>query len=312
MTNRVSQLFDIRYPIALGGMTGITDAAFAAVVSEAGGLGTIAASRETGDTLKEEIDRLRTLTERPFAVNIPLIAPQARNLITAAIEKKVPVVITAAGNPGAYTESMKKAGIKVVHVVPTVDSAKKAEVAGVDAIIAEGFESGGFASPYEIGTLVLIPQVVDAVKIPVIAAGGIADARGYAACLILGAEGASIGTAFLATVECSRVGSAWRLQIINGGDVSTKIIARGVMPVRTLINSASDRLEKLISEGASKKDVVSYVFNANTTGEKDDIFPCGEVVGLIKEIKTVREVIEDLVYGSKILINRLYTESVKR
>jgi enoyl-[acyl-carrier protein] reductase II len=312
MRNRLNQLFDIRYPIALAGMTGITDAAFAAVVSEAGGLGTIAASKESGDTLKKEIDRLRTLTEKPFAVNIPLMIPQAKNLVSVVIEKRVPVVITAAGNPGLYTESLKKVGIRVVHVIPSVDAAKKAEAAGVDAVIAEGFESGGFASPYEIGTIVLIPQVVDAVKIPVIAAGGIADARGYAACLVLGAEGVSLGTAFLATVECSRVGSAWRSQLVNGSDISTRIVARGVMPIRVLINSASERLEQVALEGASKKDIANYIFTTDTMSEKDNIFPCGEGVGLIRKIKTVKELIEELVYGSQTLINRLYSENVRR
>jgi enoyl-[acyl-carrier protein] reductase II len=301
MKNRITQLFHTKFPILLGGMAGITDATLAAAVSEAGGLGTISSARETGETLKQEIDRLRSLTSRPFAVNIPVMVPHAQELISAAIDKEVPVVITAAGNPKIYTKQLKEVGIKVVHVVPCVDLAKRAEDAGVDAVIAEGFESGGFASPYEIGTLVLIPQVVDALKIPVIAAGGIADARGYFACLILGAEGVSIGTAFLATSECSRVGSAWRSQIVNGNDLSTKIVARGLMPIRLLINSASENLETLISEGASKKDIVNSVYTTDTTSDQDGIFPCGQIAGLIKEIRTVREFMEDLVSGARIL-----------
>lgn len=312
MKNRITELLHIKYSILLGGMTGITNATFAAAVSEAGGLGTIAASKESGETLTKEIDHLRTLTEKPFAVNVPLIVPQAQELISAAVTKKVPVVITAAGNPGVYAKTLKDAGTKIVHVVPSVDSAKRAEDAGVDAVIAEGFESGGFASPYEIGTLVLIPQIVDTLKIPVIAAGGIADARGYAACLILGAEGASIGTAFLATVECSRIGNAWRSQIIEGNDLSTKIIARGMMPIRLLINRASEKLETLISEGASKKDIMNYVFTTDTMSDKDGVFPCGQVVGLIKQIRTVREVIEDIIYGAEILVNRMSAENKKR
>ncbi len=310
--NRLTELLNIRYPILLGGMAGVTDAALAAAVSEAGGLGTIAAAKESGQSLKEAIVKLRCLTKQPFAVNIPLIVPQVKELIAEVIEGEVPVVITAAGNPAIYTSVLKAANIKVIHVIPCVDAAKKAEALGVDAVIAEGFESGGFASPYEIGTLALIPQVVDAIKIPVIAAGGIADARGYTACLILGAEAVSIGTAFLATAECSRVGSAWRSQLINGNDASTKIVARGVMPLRMLINSYSDGLEKLVAEGATKKDVAQYVFATDTMSSRDGAFPCGQAVGLIKEIRTVREVIEDFVYGAKIIISRLSTESSKK
>jgi len=309
MRNRLAQLFDTKFPIALGGMAGITDAALAAAVSEAGGLGTIAGAKESAETLKEEIDRLRRLTERPFAVNIPLVVPQVQELISAVIQKKVPIVITAAGNPSLHIETLKAAGIKVLHVVPSVDSARRAEDAGVDAVIAEGFESGGFASPYEIGTLALIPQVVDAIKIPVIAAGGIADARGYAACLILGAEGASIGTAFLATRECSRIGSAWRSQLLNGNDLATRIIARGVMPVRMLINASAERLEKLVAEGASRRDVLSYIFTTDTMDSQDGAFPCGQAVGLIKDIRTVKEVIENIAHGSKVLFSRMHTES---
>jgi enoyl-[acyl-carrier protein] reductase II len=312
MTNRVTELLNIRYPILLGGMAGVTDATLAAAVSEAGGLGTIAAAKESAQSLKESIVNLRKLTKQPFAVNIPIIVPQVKELIAEVIECQVPIVITAAGSPSGYTDILKAAHIKVIHVIPCVDAAKKAEDAGVDAVIAEGFESGGFASPYEIGTLALIPQVVDVIKIPVIAAGGIADARGYAACLILGAEGVSVGTAFLATVECSQIGSAWRTQIINGNDTSTKVVARGVMPLRMLINSSSNSLEKLVAEGASKKDIVNYIFTMDTMSSKDGPFPCGQAVGLIKKIRTVREVIEDLVYSAKILINRLYIESTNR
>jgi len=308
MRNRLTQLFDTKFPIALGGMAGITDAALAAAVSEAGGLGTIAGAKESADTLKEEIDRLRRLTERPFAVNIPLVVPQARELISAVIQKNVPIVITAAGNPSLYIDTLKAAGIKVLHVVPSVDSARRAEDAGVDAVIAEGFESGGFASPYEIGTLALIPQVVDSIKIPVIAAGGIADARGYAACLILGAEGASVGTAFLATRECSRIGSAWRSQLLNGNDLATRIIAREVMPVRMLINASAERLEKLVAEGASRRDVLNYIFTTDTMDSQDGAFPCGQAVGLIREIRTVKEVIENIAHGSKVLLSRMHAE----
>ena len=305
MKNRITQLFNIKYPIALGGMAGVTDARLAAAVSEAGGLGTIAAATESAESLATEIRRLRDITKLPFAVNIPLMAPQAKDLIQVVIESRVPVVITAAGSPAVFTAALKQAGSRVMHVIPCVDAAKKAEGAGVDAVIAEGFESGGFASPFEIGTLALIPQVVDAVRIPVLAAGGVVDARGYAACRILGAEGISVGTAFLATVECTKIGSAWREQILSGRDVSTKILARGIAPVRMLANRWTEKLEKLVSEGVTKKEIMKFIFSGDPMSSEDGPFGCGQGVGLIRRIRTVKEVMEDFVVGSEELLKRM-------
>jgi len=305
MKNRIIELFNIKYPIALGGMAGVTDAKLAAAVSEAGGLGTIAGATESAESLAVEIRRLRDMTALPFAVNIPLIAPQSKELIQVVIEKKVPVVITAAGSPAVFTAALKQAGSRVVHVIPCVDAAKKAEGAGVDAVIAEGFESGGFASPFEIGTLALIPQVVDAVRIPVLAAGGVVDARGYAACRILGEDGVSVGTAFLATVECTKIGSAWREQILSGRDVSTKILARGIAPLRMLVNRWTDELEKLISTGVTKKDIMKFIFSGDPMSTEDGPFACGQAVGLIRRICTVKEVMDDFVVGSEELLKKM-------
>lgn len=305
MKNRITQLFNIKYPIALGGMAGVTDAKLAAAVSEAGGLGTIAAATESAESLATEIHRLRAITALPFAVNIPLMAPQAKDLIQVVIESRVPVVITAAGSPAVFTAALKQAGSRVMHVIPCVDAAKKAEGAGVDAVIAEGFESGGFASPFEIGTLALIPQVVDAVRIPVLAAGGVVDARGYAACRILGAEGISVGTVFLATVECTKIGSAWREQILIGRDVSTKILARGIAPIRMLTNQWTEKLEKLVSAGVTKKEIINFIFSGNPMSSEDGPFGCGQGVGLIRRIRTVKEVMDDFVTGSEELLKRM-------
>ncbi len=305
MKNRVTELFKIKYPIALGGMAGVTDAKLAAAVSEAGGLGTIAGATESAESLTTEIRRLRDITKLPFAVNIPLMAPQAKDLIQVVIESRVPVVITAAGSPAIFTAALKQAGSRVVHVIPCVDAAKKAEEAGVDAVIAEGFESGGFASPFEIGTLALIPQVVDAVRIPVLAAGGVVDARGYAACRILGADGVSVGTAFLATVECTKIGSAWREQILSARDVSTKIMGRGIAPLRMLVNRWTEKLETLILEGVTKKDIMKFIFSGNPPRSEDGPFPCGQAVGLVGRIRTVKEVMEDFVVGSEELLKRM-------
>lgn len=303
--NRITQLFNIKYPIALGGMAGVTDAKLAAAVSEAGGLGTIAAATESAESLAAEIRRLRAITALPFAVNIPLMAPQAKDLIQVVIESRVPVVITAAGSPAVFTAALKQAGSRVMHVIPCVDAANKAEGAGVDAVIAEGFESGGFASPFEIGTLALIPQVVDAVRIPVLAAGGVVDARGCAACRVLGAEGISVGTAFLATVECTKIGSAWREQILSGRDVSTKILARGIAPIRMLANQWTEKLETLVSAGVTKKEIMKFIFSGDPMSSEDGPFGCGQGVGLIGRIRTVKEVMEDFVVGSDELLSRM-------
>ena len=298
----MTELLSIRHPIALGGMAGVTDAKLAAAVSEAGGMGTIAAAKESAVSLSTEIKRLRDLTEKPFAVNIPLMLTEASHLIEVIIKEKVPIAITAAGNPATFTGILKEKGIIVIHVVPCVELAKRAENAGVDAVIAEGFESGGYASPYEIGTIALVPQVADAVKIPVIAAGGIADARGFAACLVLGAEGVSIGTAFLSTYECTRIGNAWRQQILNGIDTSTKIVGRGLTPVRLMVNTASQDLEEIIASGGSKKDIQRFIFNADWMDDKDGPFPAGQGLGLIKKMWTVQELIESFVSGAEELV----------
>lgn len=305
MKNRITEMLKIEYPLAMGGMAGVTDGPFAAAVSEAGGLGTIGAFKESGESLAGEIRRLKELSLKPFAVNIPLIVPQVAELMAAAVENRVPVVVTAAGDPRSYTKRLQASGIHVVHVVPCVDLARRAEDAGVDAVIAEGFESGGFASPYEIGTLALVPQVVDAVDIPVLAAGGIADCRGYAASLILGAEGVSVGTAFLLTTEARRVGTAWRRQMLEGGDTCTKIVARQATPFRALINSYTPLFESRISQGASKNQIVGEIISSDWGGDKDGLFTCGQGVGLIGRIRTVKEVIEEFVGGSQILFKQM-------
>jgi len=305
MKNRITEMLKIKYSLAMGGMAGVTDGPFAAAVSEAGGLGTIGAFKESGKSLTAEIRRLRELSLKPFAVNIPLLVPRVGELMAAALENRVPVVVTAAGDPRSYTKRLQESGIRVMHVVPCVDLAKRAEDAGVDAVIAEGFESGGFASPYEIGTLALVPQVVDAVNIPVLAAGGISDCRGYAASLILGAEGVSVGTAFLLTTEARRVGTAWRRRMLEGGDTCTKIVARQATPFRALINSYTPLFETRISQGASKEQIVDEIISSDWGGDEDGLFTCGQGVGLIKRVKTVKEVIEEFVSGSQILFKQM-------
>ena len=312
MKNRITELFNIPHPIAMGGMAGVTDPLLVAAVSEAGGLGTLGAFKESADSLRKQVRDVIGLTQKPFAVNIPLIVPQTPELVSVILENRVPVIVTAAGNPAIHTKRLQDEGIKVIHVVPCVDQAKRAEDAGVNALIAEGFESGGFGSPFEIGTMALIPQVVDAVKIPVLAAGGIADARGFAACLALGAEGASVGTAFLLTKEASRVvGSAWRREMLDAGDTATKIAARGIAPFRMLVNSCTKPFEERVAAGATRKDIVGEMMASDWSGDHDALFTCGQAVGLIRKIRSVKEMIEDFVNGSELIFQRMYSQTIQ-
>lgn len=297
----LEDLLGIKYPVLLGGMAGITGPGLASAVSEAGGLGTIAGATETGSSLSEQIKRMRSLTGKPFAVNIPLLMSRSVELVDTVIKEKVKIVITAAGTPEKFTGSLKSAGITVIHVVPSPQSALAAEEAGVDAVIAEGFESGGAASIFEIGTLALVPQVVDAVKIPVIAAGGIADARGYLAARILGAAGVSLGTAFLASRECRRVGKELKEQLLKAGASDTAIAARGLHGFRALKNKAYHEIEKMVLEGAGRETLLNIIFSSDYTNP-ENFLSCGQGVGLVREIKSVREIIEGMVKGAETIL----------
>lgn len=301
-------MLGIKHPILLGGMSGICDHVLASAVSEAGGLGTLAGAMQTGDTISDEIEKLRNLTDKPFAVNIPIAYYKAGELVDAVIKEGVRVVITAAGNPGVFTGVLKAVGITVIHVVPTPDFARKAEEAGVDAVIAEGFESGGMASKFEIGTLALVPQVVDAVRIPVVAAGGIADARGYLAARALGAAGVSLGTAFLASRECRRIGSPYKELLINSEAMDTAIVARGVHAVRALKNEFYYAVEKKMSERAGKEEIINYIFSSRDLTGGKGILSCGQGVGLIREIMSAREIIEGITEGAEAVLRRLTEE----
>lgn len=300
----IEKLLNIKHPILLGGMAGISDPVLASAVSEAGGLGTLAGAKETGASLAGQIQRTRELTDKPFAVNIPLFAKTAKQLVETVINEKVKVVITAAGDPAIYTKHLKMAGCKVIHVVPTPKLAERAEDEGVDAVIAEGFESGGAASPYEIGTLVLIPRVVDMVKIPVIAAGGITDARGYLAALVLGAAGVSLGTAFLFSRECHKIGDSYREQLIMADTPDTAIVARGIMGVRILKNGLYHDIEKMVAEGAGRDKIISRLFSIDLMAAGDGFFSCGQGVGLRRNINTVKEIIDEMTGGAERLLRQ--------
>lgn len=223
MTTRITELLGIKYPIFQGGMAWIAESTLAAAVSNAGGVGLIAGGSAPIDYLRDQIRRCKELTDKPFGVNIMLMSPNAEDLAQLVIDEKVPVITTGAGNPGKFMEAWNNAGVKVIPVVPSVALAKRMERSGAAAVIAEGTESGGHIG--ENTTMCLVPQVVDAVEIPVIAAGGIADGRGIAASFMLGAEGVQIGTRFLAAEEC-QIHPTYKQLVVDAKDTDSIVTGR--------------------------------------------------------------------------------------
>ncbi len=300
-------------------MVYVSYAPLVAAVSNAGGLGVIACgSFLSKDELNEEITKTRTLTDRPFGLNIPLLYPLAPDMIDVAIKTGAHIVITSAGSPAKFTRILHDAGIKVGHVVPSAKHAKKAYDAGVDFIIAEGIEAGGHDSPLEITTMVLIPQVADAVDVPVVAAGGIADHRGFVAARALGAQGIQMGTRFVSATEAP-VHTAFKQAIIDARDDSTVLTGRTIgQPVRVIRNNLADQILKLEKEGISEMELLSYIGpgRSRAASIEGDItngsIMSGEVAGLIKEILPVNDIIQGIVNGSQDLIKGLYSPALHR
>lgn len=294
---RLDQMLGIRYPIIQGGMANIATGAFAAVVSSAGGLGLIAGGGMTADQFRENIRSCRNLTDQPFGVNIMLMHPQAAEMAAIAAEEAVPVITTGAGNPGKYMEDWKKAGAKVFPVIPTVTLARRLEQAGADGVIAEGTESGGHVG--ELTTMALVPQVVDAVKIPVIAAGGIASGRQLMAAFALGAVGVQIGTCLLAAEECP-IHQNYKEAILQAKDSDTVVTGRiAGTPVRILKNKMAREYVKKEREGATREELEHYtlgalrraVFEGDT---QSGSLMAGQVAGQIMEVRPVAEILERL------------------
>ena len=303
---RLCDLLGIEYPIIQGGMVWITNAELVAAVSNAGGLGLISptAGMSLNDDqvahLRQQIRTAKSLTSKPFGVNLPLLTPGVEDLIAAVIDERVSVVVTAAGNPALYTSRLKEAGIKVLHVAAAVRHAQSAERRGVDAVIAEGYEAGGHNGLDEITTFALIPQVVDAVAIPVVAAGGIADARGVVAALALGAAGVQMGTRFVATHECAAHPN-FKEAIVKANDVDTVITGRKLGPARILKNEFAARILEMEAAGASAEELIAFIGVARSrTGQLEgDLVNgeayCGSIAGMIKETKSAGEVIQSIV-----------------
>ncbi len=298
MKTLLCEMLSIDYPIIQGGMAWISDAELAASVSNAGGLGVIAGGNAEKHIVSEQIDKMKSLTDRPYGLNVMLLSPFADDIIDLAIEKKVPIVITGAGSPGKYIERLKAANIKIIPVVPSVALARRMENLGVDAVIAEGTEAGGHVG--ELTTMSLVPQVVDALKIPVIAAGGIGDGRGAAAALMLGAEGLQIGTRFLVAKECN-VHQAYKDMILDAKDTSTVVTGRSTgHPVRIIKNKLFRKYSELEKSGASMEEIEALGAGSlrKAVVEGDVSFGsvmAGQIAGLIKKEQTSAEIIEEIV-----------------
>lgn len=307
MKNRLTEILGSEYPIIQGAMRRISLGELAAAVSRAGGFGIIGASGMEGNALRAEIRKARSLTDRPFGLNIPIYRPNALEALEIAVEEGVRTITTSAGDPGKVIHRVKEAGLTILHVVANVDMARKAESAGVDGVIAVGAEGGGHVGRDEISSLVLIPQVVDAVRIPVVAAGGIGDGRGLVAAFALGAEGVQMGTRFLATQQ-SPVPPAYKQAILAARDDGTMIAARKGYPIRVLKNRSALAVREMDEKGATQPEINAFVdslADKGKGGEAEGLMSAGQVAGLIREILTVEEVIRDMVAEAKAVAQRL-------
>lgn len=304
----LNELLGTKYPIIQGGMANIATGEFAAACSNAGALGLIGAGGMDADQLRENIRRCKELTDKPFGVNIMLMHPQADQFAEIVVEEGVPVVTTGAGNPGKYVPMWKAADIKVIPVVAAAVLARHLEKTGVDAVIAEGTESGGHVG--EMTTMALVPQVVDAVNIPVIAAGGIADGRQMAAALALGACGVQVGTCLLASEECP-IHPNYKAALLKAKDSDTIVTGRtGGVPVRVLKNRMSREYVRREKAGADKMELETYtlgslrraVFEGDT---ENGSLMAGQVSGMLREIRPVKEILADLWAGAQQQAERL-------
>ena len=310
MKTQITELLDIEYPVIQGGMAWVAECNLAAAVSNAGGLGIIAAASAPAEVVREQIRKAKEMTDKPFGVNIMLMSPNADEVAQIVIEEGVKVVTTGAGNPEKYMKAWKDAGIKVIPVVASVALAKRMERSGADAVVAEGTEAGGHIG--EITTMVLVPQICDAVDIPVIAAGGIADGRGMAAAFMLGAQAVQIGTHFVVTKE-SIVHQNYKDSILKAKDIDTKVTGRSTgHPIRVLRNNLTREYLKAEAEGASFEELeqltVGALRKAVVEGDtKDGSLMAGQCAGLVKNEYTCKEFIETIVsQAEKLFDNKMF------
>ena len=298
-SNRITQLFNIQYPIVQAGMVWASGWKLASAVSNAGGLGIIGSGSMYPHVLREHIQKCKKAADKPFAVNVPLIYPDLEAHIEIIINEKVPIVFTSAGNPKVWTDKLKENGITVVHVVSSSEFARKAEAAGCDAVVAEGFEAGGHNGREETTTLVLIPAVKNAVSIPVIAAGGIATGRQMLAAMVLGAEGVQVGSRFVCSEEASSH-IDFKQAVVRAKEGSTMLSMRSVMPVRLIKNNFYHQLKTAEEQGASKEELQNILGKGRAKkgmfeGELDDgELEIGQVSALINDIKPAATIVDEI------------------
>lgn len=307
MKTKITELLGIKYPIIQGGMAWVAEYHLAAAVSEAGGLGIIGAGGAPAAFVREQIQKVKELTDKPFGVNVMLMNPEADEIAKVIVEEGVKVVTTGAGNPGKYMAMWKEADIKVIPVVASVGLAKMMERAGADAVVAEGTESGGHIGAAT--TMTLVPQVVDAITIPVIAAGGIADGRGFAAAMMLGAEAVQMGTRFVVAKECI-VHENYKQKIIGAKDIDSEVTGRSTgHPVRCIRNKMTREYLKMEKEGATleelEKMTLGSLRKAVVDGDVvDGTLMAGQIAGMVNKEQTCAEIIEDVMAQAENLLKR--------
>lgn len=301
--NKLVKLLNIKHPIIQGGMAGVSESVLVAAVSNAGGVGVIGSGFASPAWLEEEIKKTKTLTDKPFGVNLLMQNPNVAELVKVIIKQKVPIVFTGGGNPLPILPYLKKAGIKVIAVVPFVRLAQKMEQNGIDAVVVEGMESGGHIG--ENSTFCLVPQTSQVIKtIPIIAAGGIYDAHTFAAALMLGADGVQIGTRFMASAEC-QIHENYKNAIINATDEDVTVVARFTgHPIRALKNKLTETIKKMEEKNPFPEEVNSERFAGNKGSANSDLTPmlCGICAGGINKIKTCQEIMDELVLGASELL----------
>jgi len=299
-STRISQLFDIQYPIVQGGMVWVSGYKLAAAVSNAGGLGLIGAGSMYPDVLRTHIQKCKKATSKPFGVNVPMLYPNIDEIIAILIEEEVKIVFTSAGNPNLWTSHLKKHGITVVHVVSSIKFALKAQAAGVDAVVAEGFEAGGHNGREESTTFTLIPMVKEQLHIPLIAAGGIATGRGMLAALVLGADGVQVGSRFAASLESS-AHIDFKKKVVAVSEGETVLTLKEIAPVRMIKNEFYTQIKKLHQEHKSVEDLKKLLgkrrlkrgmFEGDLV---DGMLEIGQVAGLIHKIQSAKEIVEEMV-----------------
>jgi len=308
--NKITQLFGIKYPIIQGGMIWCSGWELASAVSNAGGLGLIGGGSMKPDIFREHIQKCKAATDKPFGVNIPLLYPYSEEQVKIVVEEKVPVVFTSAGNPKKYTAFLKEHGVKVAHVTANLKFALKSQEAGVDAIVAEGFEAGGHNGREETTTIVLIPQIAKEINIPLIAAGGIATGAAMLAAMALGADGVQVGSRFVASEEASAHPN-FKQRVIEAKEGNTKLQLKQLVSVRLLDNEFSERITKMQNAGATVEELSEALGKGRARlgmfeGDlKEGELEIGQVSSLINEVQPVEEIVQEMIEEYKMVLKNI-------